>query len=75
MSCIKTEIALCWSRKKRIIKDVNKKGVESIVLYYHERNLFDEKRLKEGYNSYLRNSKSKRIQNVYYIVDRNLFKL
>ena len=57
------------------IKDVNKKGVESIVLYYHKRNLFDEKRLKEGYNSYLRNSKSKRIQNVYYIVDRNLFKL
>ena len=57
------------------IKDVNKKGVESMVFYYHDRNLFDVKRLKEGYNSYLRNSKSKRIKDVYYIVDRKLFKL
>jgi len=57
------------------IKDVNKKGVESIVFYYHERKLFDEKRLKESYSSYLRNSKSQRIKDVYFIVDKNLFKL
>ena len=57
------------------IKDANKKGSESIVLYYHDKNLFDEKQLRDSYGDYLRNSKSKRIQNVYYIVDRKLYAL
>jgi len=57
------------------LKDANKKYVESIVLYYHDKNMFFEKLLRDDYQSYLRNSKSKRIKNVYYIVDNKLYTL
>jgi len=57
------------------IKDASKKGCEVVVLYYHEAYLFDAKQIRENYQTYLRNSKSKRIQQVYYIVDRKLHKL
>ena len=57
------------------IKNANKKNVESVVLYYHEENLFSENQIRDGYQSYLRNSKSKRIKNVYYIVNGELHKL
>jgi len=56
-------------------KDTNKKRAEIIVLYYHENVLFSEKQLRDAYQSYLRNSKSKRIQQVYYIVDRKSYTL
>jgi len=57
------------------LKDTNKKGAESIVMYYHNRNVFDEIQLRDSYDSYLRNSKRKRIQNVYYIVEGKLYTL
>ena len=57
------------------IKDANKKVVETIVFYQHDRNLFDEGVLRGNYVTYLRNSNNKRIQNVYYIVDKKLFVL
>jgi len=57
------------------LKDANKKGAEIIVLYYHDKNLFSEKLLQDSYRFYLRNSKSKRIQHVYFIVDRKLHSL
>jgi len=56
-------------------KDTNKKRAETIVLYYHDMIMFSEKQLQEDYQSYLRNSKSKRIQQVYYIIDRKLYAL
>ena len=57
------------------MKDANKKRAESIVLYYHDNSLFDECQLRNSYESYFRNSKSKRIKEVYYIVDRELYML
>ena len=57
------------------LKDASKKGCEIVVLYYHVAYLFDYKQMRENYQTYLRNSKSKRIQQVYYIVDRKLHKL
>ena len=64
--------------KENVLKDIkgaSKKGAEIVVLYYHKENLFDEKQIRENYNAYLRNSKSKRVQQVYYIVDRKLYML
>ena len=57
------------------LKSANKKGVESIVFYYHDKNLFSEKQIRESYQFYLRNSNRKRIQYVYYIVDGKLHAL
>ena len=54
------------------MKDASKKRAEIIVLYYYDKNLFSEKQIRESYQSYLRNSKSKRINNVYYILDGKL---
>jgi hypothetical protein len=57
------------------MKGASKKKVEAVVLYYHDKNMFSEKQLREGYQFYLRNSQSKHIQNVYYIVDGKLYLL
>jgi len=57
------------------LKGASKKEVEVIVLYYHNKNLFSEKQLTEGYQFYLRNSQRKNIQHVYYIVDGKLYSL
>jgi len=57
------------------IKDASKKGAEIVVLYYHKESLFDEMQIRENYNTYLRTSKSKRVQHVYYIVNQKLHKL
>ena len=37
--------------------------------------MFDEKQIRENYHAYLRNSKSKRVQQVYYIVNKKLYVL
>jgi len=57
------------------IKNTNKKGADAIVLYYHNNKFFSEKQLRDSYDTYYRNSKSKRIQDVYYIVGRKLYTL
>jgi len=57
------------------IKDASKKGAEIVVLYYHKNYLFNEAQMRENYHTYLRNSNSKRIQQVYYIVDKKLYAL
>jgi hypothetical protein len=57
------------------IKDASKKHAEIIVLYYHDKSLFSEKQIRKSYQSYLRNSTSKRIQHVYYIIDKKLYTL
>ena len=64
--------------KENILKDIkntSKKGAEVVVIYYHDKNLFNEPQIRENYSTYLRNSKSKRIQHVYYIVDKKLYTL
>jgi hypothetical protein len=57
------------------ITEANKQGVETIVLYYHDKNIFDKQRIIDSYDSYLRNSESKRIKTLYYIVDGQLYQL
>jgi hypothetical protein len=57
------------------IYDASRQGAECVVLYYHDANLFSIQHITDGYNAYLRNSKSRRIQNVYYIVDGKLHKI
>ena len=57
------------------IKDASKKQAEVVVLYYHDITLFSEKQIRESYQSYLRNSKSKRIKFINYIVENKLYTL
>jgi hypothetical protein len=57
------------------ITEANKQGVETVVLYYHDKSIFDKQRIMDGYDSYLRNSESKRIKTLYYIVDGQLYRL
>jgi hypothetical protein len=64
--------------KNNIINDLklaSKKKVESIIFYYRDKNIFSEQLLIDGYNFYIRNSKSKRIQKVYYIIKDKLYAL
>ena len=55
------------------MKDASKKGAESIVLYFHDDSMFSESQIRESYRTYLRNSQSKRIQHVYYIIKDKLY--
>gem|GEM_PF-1819376 len=57
---------------KSKISEASKQGAETVVLYYHDRNFFSKEQVKDGYHFYLRNSKSKRISRLYYIVDNKL---
>ena len=57
------------------LKDASKKRAEIVVLYYPDKNLFSEKQIWESYQSYLRNSKSKCIKHVCYIVENKLYAL
>jgi hypothetical protein len=57
------------------ISDAGNQGAETIVLYYHNSEIFDSKKIFKAYNGYLKLSKTKRIQTVYYIVDKKLFKI
>ena len=57
------------------ISDAGSQGAETIVLYYHNNELFDENKIINAYNGYLKLSNSKRIKTVYYIVDDKLYKI
>ena len=64
--------------KDNILKDIkstSKKNAEILVLYYHDKKLFNEMKIRESYKTYMRNSESKRIQQIYYIIDRKLYTL
>jgi hypothetical protein len=55
--------------------EASRQGVETVVLYYYDKNIFDKQCILNSYNSYLRNSKSKRVKTVYYIVEKKLYQL
>jgi hypothetical protein len=64
--------------KNNIINDLklaSKKKAESVIFYYHDKDIFSEKHLIDSYNFYMRNSKSKRIQKIYYIIENKLHTL
>ncbi|MDR3188337.1 MAG: hypothetical protein LBT94_04025 [Prevotellaceae bacterium] len=60
---------------KHKLAEASLQGCKTIVLYFHENNTFLLQRIIDGYNHYLRNSNSKRINTVYYIVDGKLHRL
>ena len=45
---------------------------ETVVLYYPDKSVFSKQRIIDDYAAYMRNSKSKKIKMVCYIVDNNL---
>jgi hypothetical protein len=55
------------------LSEASRQGVEIVVLYYPNADMFDEQKIINAYNGYLKLSKSKRIQAVYYIVNRKLY--
>jgi hypothetical protein len=64
--------------KYNVINDLklaSKKKAESIIFYYHDKNIFSERHLIDSYNFYMRNSQSKCIQKVYYIIENKLYTL
>jgi hypothetical protein len=59
----------------RKISGASKQGAESLVLYYHSSDNFSLQEIKNAYSAYIRNSKSKKIQELYYIVGGKLYHL
>ena len=57
------------------ISHAGSQGAESVVLYYHDANMFDLHKIVNSYKGYLKLSKTKKIKNVYYIVNKKLHKL
>jgi hypothetical protein len=57
------------------ISEAGKQGVEVVVLYYHDLTLFNKESVREGYNKYLTNSKSKRVKKVYCVAGKYLYKI
>jgi hypothetical protein len=55
--------------------EASRQGVGTVVLYYYDKNIFDKQRILNSYDSYLRNSKSKRVKTLYYIVEEKLYQL
>ena len=57
------------------ISDAGHQGAESLVLYYHDSNMFDLQKIINSYKGYSKLSFSKKVKNVYYIVDKKLYKI
>ena len=63
----------------RVIKDAISKasgqGAEIVVMYFHDKNLYNASLVKNGYERYLINSQSKRVQTVYCVVGRYIYRI
>jgi hypothetical protein len=63
----------------RVIKDAISKasgqGAEIIVLYFHDKSMYNIDIVKKGYQKYLINSQSKRVQTVYCIVGKYIYRI
>jgi hypothetical protein len=57
------------------ISDAGSQSAETVVLYYHDAELFDKKKIINAFNGYLKLSKTKRIKTIYYIFENKLFKI
>jgi hypothetical protein len=57
------------------IYEASGQDAEIVVLYYPDISVFSKLRIVEGYHAYLRNSKSKKVAAIYYIVENKLHKL
>jgi hypothetical protein len=64
--------------KRNIIDKISlasRQNAEAIVLYYHDKNMFDEQRAINAFHGYLKLSKNRSIKTVYYIVNGKLHKI
>jgi hypothetical protein len=64
--------------KRNIIDKISlasRQNAEAIVLYYHDKNIFDEQRIVNAFHGYLKLSKNRSIKTVYYIVNGKLHKI
>ena len=59
----------------RKMYETSEKKAKILLLYYHDNDLFNKQKIIDGYRSYLRNSKSKNVESIYYILDNKLFEL
>jgi hypothetical protein len=59
----------------RKMYEASEKSAKILVLYYHDKTLFNKQKIIESYKSYLRNSKRKNVQTVYCIVDGKLYEI
>ena len=57
------------------ISDASYQGVETVVLYFHDADTFNLQKIINAYKGYLKLSKTRRVQNIYYIVDNKLHKV
>jgi hypothetical protein len=64
---------------RRVIKDAisksSKQGVETVVLYFHDKSEFDMDFVRENYEKYLTNSKSKKVRMVYCVAGKYLYRV
>lgn len=76
---VKFDIKGIEGSSHRIIKEAisksSKQGAEITVFYFHDKNMFDMGFVREGYEKYLTNSKSKRVKKVYCIVGKYLYRV
>ena len=56
------------------IYEASRQGAETVVLYFHKEEVFSMQRIVDGYGAYMRNSKSKKITTLYYILGGKLYK-
>jgi len=60
---------------KEAISKSSKQGVEIVVLYFHDEQMFDIDFVRASYDKYLINSKSKRVKKIYCIAGKRLHKI
>jgi len=76
---VKFDIKSIEGSSHRIIKEAisksSKQGAEIVVLYFHDKNMFDMDFVRESYKKYLTNSKSKRVKKVYCVVGKYLYRV
>jgi len=57
------------------ISDAGRQGAKTIVLYFHNDELFDLNKILNAYKGYKKLTPSMTVQNVYYIVNGNLYSI
>lgn len=67
-------VITCQYVKKRIMK-ASQKGASVFIMYFHDSRMFSIDELRDGYAAYLRNSSSKRVETLYYILEGRLYEL
>jgi hypothetical protein len=60
---------------KHKTSEASKQKAEIVVFYFHDKSMYNREMIIDGYGKYLRNSVSKRVQQIYCIVDGRLYRI